>query len=137
MLRTSILQALVLEVLFIFGAAANAQNVPGEDPVQIKSQVTYQMAPNPIIKKSTDINMKTGLSGADQAKLTRYTAMAYSAKPNVLTDKDVVSSVSTKGLYTTCVQSVGSTTAPASGAASVLATQQVVVLRGDLVNVCN
>lgn len=137
MLRTSILHALVPGALFLLCTVANAQNVPGEDPVQISSKVTYQMAPNPIVKKSTDINMRTGLSGADQAKITRYTAMAYAASPSVLTDKDVISSVSTKGLYTTCVQSVGSTTAPASGGASVLATQQVVVLRGDLVNVCN
>ncbi len=137
MLNTSIFKALATGALFLFGSGVGAQTVPGEDPVTINSKVTYQMAPNPIVNKSTDIVMKRGLSGADEAKIARYTAMAYTPTPDVLTEKDAVSTVSTKGMYTTCVQSVGSNTAPTSAGATVLAAPQVVVLRGDLVNVCN
>lgn len=136
MLNTSIFQVLATGAFFLIGAGVAAQTAPGEDPVTINSKVTYQMAPNPIVNKSTDIIMKKGLSGADEAKIARYTAMAYAPTPDVLTDKDVVSTVSTKGVYTTCVQSVGSNTAPTSAGATVLAAPQVVVLRGDLVNVC-
>lgn len=130
-------QALMAGALMLLGTAAQAQNFPGEDPVQINSPVTYEMAPNPIIRQSSDINMQTGLSGSDQAKITRYTAMAYAPQPKVLTEKDAVNSVQTKGLYTTCVQSVGSNLEAPTGAAAVLAQPQVVVLRGDLVNICN
>lgn len=137
MWNTLTTQVLAAAALALFAMAAAAQNAPGEDPVQIKSRVTYQMAPNPIVSKSTDINMQTGLSGADQAKITRYTAMAYSASPTVLTDKDVINTVHTNGLSTTCTQSVGSNVAPPSGGASVMVTPQVVVLRGDVVNICN
>ena len=137
MLKHAIFCSLILSVLSLMTTAATAQNAPGEDPVQISSKVTYQMSPNPIIHKSTAIVMRTGLSGADQAKITRYSAMAYAAEPSVLTDKDVVSTVTTNGLYTTCNQSVASNVAPPTGGASVLAPPPVVVLRGDLVNVCN
>ena len=137
MLNTTIAQVSTIGVLSLLAMTAFAQNAPGEDPVQIQSKVTYQMAPNPIVNKSTAINMQMGMSGADQAKIARYTAMAYTATPGVLTDKDVVNTVHTNGMNTTCTQSVGSNVVPGSGAASLLATQQVVVLRGDLVNVCN
>lgn len=137
MWKKSVTQALVVSALSLLATAVTAQNAPGEDPVHINSKVTYQMAPNPIINKSTALNMRTGLSGADQAKITRYTAMAYAAEPTVLTDKDVVSTVNTNGLYTTCNQSVGSNVATHTGGAAVLDKPQVVVLRGDLVNVCN
>ncbi|WP_028603133.1 hypothetical protein [Ottowia thiooxydans] len=137
MLNTTLAQVSTVGALLIFAVTAFAQNAPGEDPVLIQSRVTYQMAPNPIITKSTSMNMQTGMSGADQAKIARYTAMAYSATPGVLTDKDVVNTVHTNGLSTTCTQSVASNIAPPSGGASVMAAPQVVVLRGDLVNVCN
>ena len=137
MLNTTIAQVSTIGALSFFVMTAFAQNAPGEDPVQIQSKVTYQMAPNPIVNRSTAINMQMGMSGADQAKIARYTAMAYAATPGVLTDKDVVNAVHTNGMNTTCTQSVGSNIVPATGAASLLATQQIVVLRGDLVNVCN
>ncbi len=137
MLNTSVTRLLGASALAFVSMVAIAQNAPGEDPVLISSRVTYQMAPNPIVNKSTSINMQMGLSGSDQAKIARYTAMAYAATPGVLTDKDVVNAVHTNGLNTTCTQSVGSNVAPPSGGAAVMATPQVVVLRGDMVNVCN
>lgn len=137
MLNTSIFQVAAVGSVLFLGAAVCAQNAPGEDPVQINSKVTYQMAPNPIVRPSTDINMRTGLSGSDQAKITRYTAMAYTSQPGVLTEKDVVTSVKTSGMYTTCIQAVGSSIEAPTGGAAVMGNQQVVVLRGDFVNICH
>ncbi len=49
------------------------------------------------------------------------------------TEKDVIQSVQTKGTQTTCYQSIGSVAAP-NGLGN---NEQVVVLRGDVINICN
>ena len=58
----------------------------------------------------------------------------------IISDSDVVTTASAQGMQKTCVQEVGSNTV-SSGAANTsrygtTAAPQVVVLRGDLVNIC-
>jgi hypothetical protein len=77
-----------------------------------------------------------------KAKMARYQARAFRDDlDDIYTDNDVVRSASADGLKKVCVQEVGSNTVPAntglsSGRHGPQARQQVVVLRGDLVNVC-
>jgi hypothetical protein len=78
-----------------------------------------------------------------RARINRYVAKAYSATAedgSIYTDSDVVTTVQTEGLQKTCVQEVGSSSVPTGDSLGTRygpqTRDQVVVLRGDLVNVC-
>lgn len=127
--------ALVALPALLGGAFSALASAPGEDPVVIQARVNYLQLPTAAPARSSDINYRREMPDDMQAKVSRYTAKAYSATPgDVATERDVVQSVRTQGLKTTCYQSVGSTT----GADARLGNrEQVVVLRGDLINLCN
>jgi len=133
---------------WMLGAGALAWAAPGEDPVTLEKKVNVQMLPMPAAARSGYINYDMGgLPGWQQARLTRYVAKAFSGDTTgIYTDKDVVNAVDTQGSKVVCSQSMGSNVATAANAATAtkgagntgLKTggDQVVVLRGDLVNIC-
>ena len=125
--------------LALLAAGSIAQTAPGMDTVTISKPVTYLQVPTARVAPSGDIHYDQTLPDNLSAKVARYTAKAYSSyDTNVKTDRDVVQSVKTNGLQTTCTQSVGSVTAPAGANGLTMNSQdQIVVLRGDLVNICN
>lgn len=120
---------------------ATAQNVPGTDPVQIEKKVILQGMPNGPAPRSGNIGAPAEIPPWQRAKITLYEAKAFSGnRGNILTEKDVVNTNTSDGFKTTCTQSIGSNTAPAAGittGAGFKPNNQVVVLRGDLVNICN
>ena len=137
--RTPCLLATALLGLVLGAPLANAQ-APGEDPVTISKPVSYLQLPTVRQQPSGDIHYTETLPSDIAAKVGRYTAEAYAPTPgsNVKTERDVVQSVKTNGLYTTCNQSVASTTgAAASGSRTPNSQDQIVVLRGDMINICN
>ena len=76
-----------------------------------------------------------------RARIARYEAKAFSDDPGgVLTNNDVVTTANAQGMQKTCVQEVGSNTvsgaATGTGKYGPSQAPQVVVLRGDLVNIC-
>ena len=110
------------------------QAAPGEDPVTISGRVTYLQLPTAAATRSTSIQYQQQMPDDAAAKVSRYTAKAYSANlGQIKTEKDVVQSVQTKGTQTTCNQSIGSTTVPTTAGNN----EQIVVLRGDVINICN
>ena len=124
-------------LLLLAGGAAQAG--PGEDPVTITSKVTFTTGPWVPSAKSTDISYNRGMPDHVQAKIARYSAQAYTSNTaGISTERDVVQSVKTNATQTTCVQSVGSNSivTPAGGSAT-MTGDQIVVLRGDLINICN
>lgn len=137
---------------WMLGAGALAWAAPGEDPVTLDKKVNVQMLPMPAAARSGYINYDMrGLPGWQQARLTRYVAKAFSGDTTgIYTDKDVVHTVDTQGSKVVCSQSVGSNVvatgatgaAAATGAKGAAGTglktggDQVVVLRGDMVNIC-
>ena len=132
---------LVLLVVVFSGSLAIAQSAPGEDPINLQNRVSIQMLPLGGAPKSSSINYSTDIPAWQKARIARYEAKAFSGnKGDILTEKDVVNTSTSDGFKTTCTQSIGSTTAPATGittGAGVKPVEQVVVLRGDLVNICN
>lgn len=110
---------------------------PGEDPVTITGKVAYLQVPIAAPPRSTELVQRTGMPDYAQAKIARYVAKAYAPDTgDVKTEKDVITTTKTNGLRTTCVQSLApSPSAPPGGA--LMNNDQVVVLRGDLVNFCN
>lgn len=124
----------------LLSSVALIHAAPGEDTVTITKPVTYLELPTLRKAPSGDIHYKQDLPPGIAAKVGRYTADAYAGAPNsnVKTDRDVVQSVKTNGLYTTCNQSVASTTGAARpGGATQVNRDQIVVLRGDMINICN
>ena len=115
-------------------AALPVQAAPGEDPVVINGRVSYLQLPTAAATRSTSIQYQQHMPDDAAAKVSRYTAKAYSANlGQIKTEKDVVQTVQTKGTQTTCYQSIGSTSGPTTAGNN----EQVVVLRGDVINICN
>lgn len=131
---------LLLAVSLLTGASAFAQYAPGEDPVVLNNKVTYQYLPLNNQRKSGDLDKSDGIPAWMQAKISRYTAKAYSAQTTgIKTEEDVINTVQSNGLSTTCVQEVGTSTASSTSGFNRYGPKpadQVVVLRGDLVNIC-
>ena len=119
-------------------SGAFAQNAPGEDPITFLKQTKLDSRPAVPSPQSTGLDPLFGLPGWLNARVTRYTARAYSDQTgDVLTENDAVTTASAQGLKKVCVQEVGSTPSDSGfnkygpkGAA------QIVVLKGDLVNIC-
>lgn len=113
-----------------------AVSAPGEDPVTISGRVTYLQLPTAPAARSSSLEYRRDIPDDIAAKVSRYTAKAFS--PNIggiQTEKDVVQSVQTNGTQTTCYQSIGSVSA--AGKPNIQNNEQIVVLRGDVINICN
>lgn len=125
----------VLTTALLASSFGYAQGAPGEDPVHIGSRVSYLQMPTAPRSVSSGIVYRTGMPDDAKAKIAHYVARSYSADTgNVKTNKDVVSSVQTNSMgATTCVQSI-QPSAPQPGGS--MGQDQVVVIRGDLVNIC-
>jgi hypothetical protein len=116
-----------------------AQNAPGEDPITLLKQTKFDARPTAASPQSTGLDPLFGLPGWLHARVSRYEARAYSdVVGNVLTDNDVVTTASAQGLKKVCVQEVGSTASDTTGFGKYgpKGAPQIVVLKGDLVNIC-
>lgn len=118
---------------------ADAQGVPGEDPVRIQTKIVIQMLPVPGAPRSGYIDPASGMPAWQKARIARYEAKAFSGNTgDILTEKDVINTTHTDGFNTTCTQTIGSApSVTGTQVAGALPKQQIVVLRGDLVNICN
>ncbi|MFM8575726.1 MAG: hypothetical protein ACKOBF_07600 [Limnohabitans sp.] len=131
--------SIALITLTAVASACHAQPAPGEDPVLLQGRVSYNMLPLNNAMKSSVMMPEIQTPSWMQAKLARLQAKAFSADTTgILTDADVTTSQNTIGLRKTCVQDVGSITQSGvgSGKYGPQNDPQVVVLRGDLVNIC-
>ena len=121
-------------------APVAAQNAPGEDPVVLTNRIGLQMQFDGGVARSRPLN-NGEMPASMRAKIARYEAMANAGiTPGISTDADVTRETSSDGFQKTCIQEVGSTTAAVGAGASGRVVggnnQQVVVLKGDLVNIC-
>lgn len=124
-----------------FGLSAGAQNAPGEDPVILVKRVAVQMMPTGSQRTSTPLESVTDMPSWVKAKVVRYEAKSNSdISAGFMSDSDVTRSATSDGFKKTCIQEVGSSTtttqSQGAGRNGVPANQQIVVLRGDLVNIC-
>jgi hypothetical protein len=116
-----------------------AQSAPGEDPITLSKQTKFDARPTAASPQSTGLDPLFGLPGWLHARVSRYEARAYSdVVGNVLSDNDVVTTASAQGLKKVCVQEVGSTASDSTGFGKYgpKGAPQIVVLKGDLVNIC-
>ena len=118
-------------------AEGSAFAAPGEDPIVLTTPVSYLQLPMNNAKSAAPDNAG-GLPSNVKAKIVRLEAKAYSdSSEGISTDADVRTTVTGNGQQKSCVQDVGSNTttngAQRFGPGN---KQQIVVLRGDLVNIC-
>ena len=119
-------------------APVSAQNAPGEDPVILTKRIGLQMQLDGGVARSKPLD-NGEMPASMRAKVARYEAKANSGvAPGISTDADVTRETTSDGFQKTCVQAVGSTTTAAGAGGRVISgnNQQVVVLKGDLVNIC-
>ncbi|GAA6140370.1 hypothetical protein [Hydrogenophaga sp. 5NK40-0174] len=144
-MKATKIASLLMAVLMSCSSLSFAQYAPGEDPLVLSNQVTYNMMPLNNQRRSGDMDKSPEMPSWLRAKLSRYQAKAFAAEnQDVATDADVITTEKTDGVRKTCIQEVGSNTQAANNAGNSGFNRygpkpeaQVVVLRGDLVNICN
>lgn len=146
MLRKSVVYlgtVLVLWIGVLVGAWPSlAQSIgytPGEDPVVLTGPVKYISLPGGAAPKSSQLDRNPEMPAWMKARMARYEAKAFSATADdgtILTDNDVVTTATVQGLRKTCVQEIGSGTSSDSATGTSSNAPQIVVLRGDLINIC-
>ncbi len=140
-MKTSLLlPGLVAAISTCLTLPAWSQNAPGEDPVVLTKRVTVQMSPTGGSRTSSPMESITDMPAWMKAKVARYEAKANSDQTRgISTDADATTQAASDGFKKTCIQEVGSTTTTSMLAGSRMNTQnnqQIVVLKGDLVNIC-
>ena len=119
---------------------AYAQIAPGEDPVQLTKKIVVNMLPLNNAPRSTPAQNFQGIPAWLEAKIARFEAKAFSIDTSgIFTDKDVTTTTMNDGFRKTCIQEVGNSTALAANAVGKYGNaiqDQIVVLRGDLINIC-
>lgn len=140
-IRPALLLAVGLSLLGFSTSLVRAQGVPGEDPVILTKRVSTLQLPDNNRPKSTPMD-NPEMPASLRAKVARFEAKANSdSTSGFSTDKDATRETSSDGFRKTCIQEVGSTSSPGSSsghnpANSAAGNQQIVVLKGDLVNIC-
>jgi hypothetical protein len=129
-----------LSFLLLTPMLANAQLAPGEDPVYLKEKVVVNMLPINNTMRSTPLLNSSGVPAWMDARIARFEAKAYSLDTTgIYTDSDVKITTITDGIKKTCIQDVGSSITAAANSAGkfgAMPHDQIVVLKGDLVNIC-
>jgi hypothetical protein len=129
-----------LSFLLLTPMLANAQLAPGEDPVYLNQKVVVNMLPINNTMRSTPLENSSGVPAWMDARIAKFQAKAYSLEATgIYTDSDVKTTTITDGFRKTCIQNVGSTITAASNSAGkfgAMPQDQIVVLKGDLVNIC-
>lgn len=116
-----------------------AQPVPGEDPVTLNQKVIREMLPLNPAAPSNAQNNNQEMPSWMEAKLARLLAKAFATETTgIQTDENIVSTVATNGLRKVCTQDLASNSAQGAttGRYGPKTDPQIVVLRGDLVNIC-
>jgi hypothetical protein len=129
-----------IALIYALCLPAFAQSGPGDDPVNASKVAKTEMRPGAPSQASGSLDPLFGMPGWLKARVSRYEARAFSdnASDTIVTENDAVTTASAQGLKKTCVQEVGSTQSSSTGFGKYgpKGAPQIVVLKGDLVNVC-
>jgi hypothetical protein len=117
-----------------------AQPAPGEDPVALNQGIQRTMIPFPIGPQAAPTPYRE-LPAWMEAKLARFQAKAFAADTSgILTDEDVISRTTQESVRKVCSQDIASNiSTPGIGPSNRYGPKpdaQIVVLRGNLVNIC-
>ena len=135
-----IVPSAMVAIALLSAGMSQAQPAQGHDPITLGQTVNYLALPTPAATRSKPLDASSELPAWLQAKVTKYEAKAFSVLEDdgtIYTEKDVISSTKSTAGQTTCVQEVASNTAAETFNRFGPGKQdQIVVLRGDMVNIC-
>jgi len=111
---------------------------PGEDTIQLQNPVEHLQLPMGSTTKPQGLGSDSdGVPMHLRAKIARYEAQTFNDQTSgIYTDGDVNRIVGAQANRKTCIQDVGSNTNATGATRTGNGQQQIVVLRGDLVNIC-
>lgn len=144
-MKSSFMRSVAAMALPLCAAQMAWSQAPGSDPILLQGRVSYLEFPTAAPARSKELDKATAIPSRIQAKVNRFEAKAFAAlngaDGTIQTGQDVISTSSGDSLNKTCSQSLASNTvAPAVGPSGRYgvggAADQIVVLRGDLVNIC-
>ncbi|HMN21130.1 MAG TPA: hypothetical protein PKA16_07035 [Ottowia sp.] len=144
-MKPRLLHAALAGALLGLCQGAWAQLAPGSDPIVLGAQVNYLAMPTAAPQASGQLDGANAMPSWVQAKIARYEAKAFSdlegGSGTVRTDKDVISVQKGNALERTCTTNVASNTiTPTAGPSGRYGpgtgTEQIAVLRGDVVTIC-
>ena len=135
----SYLQKPVWGSLLLVLMSTGAMAAPGEDPIVLTKPTEHLLLPMANNAAPGRLDSTAGIPSNVKAKITRLEAKSFSSNTDgMYTDADVTSTVTTGQQKKTCVQDVGSNTNTTGAMRFGPGNKpQIVVLRGDLVNICN
>jgi hypothetical protein len=135
-LKTAMLHLALFWIgLFALAIPAVAQ-APGQDTIVINKAPQQGSGGGSPERKGTGLDERSEMSPALKAKIARYSAVANNKADSHASLLSLDQRIESAGFSKTCVQDVGSTTAPSTGRFGPRNQDQIVVLRGDLVNIC-
>ncbi len=119
----------------LWGLTASAQYVQGEDNIVLTTSVNLNSLPMNSPSQTPKAIENSETPAWLDAKMARLQAKAFSAEPKgILTEENMVTSITTQGLRKTCTQNLA---IPESGARNGFSNEPMaLVLRGDLINIC-
>lgn len=124
------------------GYAADCCAAPGEDPIVIQVRVNAPIGPALAQARSTPMTPPAVTPAWLEAKVARLEAKAWAFDTgNLITDKNLLAAANSDGIRKLCVQDIGSALSAgansAAGSGALRNTEpQIVVLKGDVVNIC-
>jgi hypothetical protein len=124
-------------VLVVHGVA-QAQ-APGQDTIVLNSAPSFAGGGANPERPGKGLDERQDMPIALKAKIARYTALSMARGEDDAGSQTIVQRAESAGFNKTCVQDIASNTAPSglgTGRYGPRAQDQVVVLRGDFVNVC-
>jgi hypothetical protein len=113
-----------------------AAQAPGQDTIVIKQAPQQAPGGGGAERKGTGLEERAEISPGLKAKIARYTAVANNKVDAQISLLSLDQRIESAGFSKTCVQDVGSTTAPSAGRFGPRNQDQIVVMRGDLINIC-
>jgi hypothetical protein len=134
--KTAMLRLALAWIGLIALAAPAAAQAPGQDTIVIKQAPQQSSGGGAPERKGTGLDERTEMSPGLKAKIARYTAVANNKADAQISLLSLDQRVESAGFSKTCVQDVGSTPAPSTGRYGPRNQDQIVVMRGDLVNIC-
>lgn len=122
----------------IVQGAARAQ-APGQDTIVLNSGPVISGSGGNAERPGKGLDGRSDMPIGLKAKIARYTALSMLKGEESADSQTVVQRAESAGFTKTCVQDIASNTAPAglgTGRYGPRSQDQVVVLRGDFINVC-
>jgi hypothetical protein len=124
--------------LLAISGIAHAQ-APGQDTIVLKTAPAQGGGGGSPERAGKGLEEKQDMPISLKAKIARYTAMGMAKGEESQYAQNLVQQADSAGFNKTCVQDIGGTTAPTglgTGRYGPRNQEQVLVLRGDFINVC-